>query len=93
MLISHHAFKLEPKSLLRRSRHRSRFLAIATIESIYSSGGVNQLLLAGEKWVTGGANLDVQIIFPRRAGLKSFATCAANGYFFIFGVDSWFHLL
>ena len=91
MLTSHHDLKLRTKSSLRGRRLGSGLLAIAPVKSIHASGGIDQLLLAGEKRVTGGANLDVQIVFSRRARLKSFATCAGDGYLIIFGVNCRFH--
>jgi len=40
-------------------------LFVATVEAINATGGVNQLLFSGEKWMTIRADFDVQIIFAR----------------------------
>jgi len=59
------------------ARGRRRSLAVATIESIYAAGGINQLLLASEKWMASRTNFHVQIAFFGRTRLKSFAARAS----------------
>ena len=68
-----------------------RFLAITLVKAIDASCGIDQLLFSGKERVAGRANFDVQIALLGRAGLESFATSTANGYFDVFGVNSWFH--
>ena len=69
------------------------FLAIALVETIYASGGIDQLLFAGEERVAGRANFDVQVALLGRAGLECLAASAGNGYIDVFWVNSWFHLV
>ena len=38
-------------------------------------------------------NFDVQVAFLGRASLEGLAASAANGYFDVFRVNSWFHLI
>ncbi len=68
-------------------------LAIALVESIYASGGVDQLLFAGEERVSSRANFDVQVALLGRAGLECIAASAGNSYIDVFWVNSWFHLV
>ncbi len=72
---------------------RCLLLTIATVESINSSRRVNQLLLAGEKWMAGRANLDVQFAFACRTCFESLAACASHCDFIIFRMNSGFHFL
>jgi hypothetical protein len=69
------------------------FLAIALVESINASRGVDQLLLAREKRMTSRADFDVQVAFFGRTSLECLAASAANGDFYVFRMNSWFHLL
>ncbi len=73
-------------------RFGSGFLAIALVESIDASGGIDQLLFTRKERVTGRANFDVQIALLGRASLKGLAASAANVNFDVFWVNSWFHL-
>jgi hypothetical protein len=67
------------------------FLAIALVEPIHASRGVDQLLLTGKERVASRADFDVQVAFFGRASLKGLATSAANGNFYVFRMNSWFH--
>ena len=69
-----------------------RFLAVPLIKAIDASSGIDQLLLTREERVASRTNFDVQITFAGRAGLEGLAARAANGYFNVFGMNSWFHL-
>ena len=68
------------------------FLAIALVEAIDASRGIDQLLFAGEERVASRANFDVQVALLGRAGLECFAASAGNSYIDVFWVNSWFHL-
>ena len=82
------------EKLLRRCcRFGSGFLSIALVEAIDASGGIDQLLFAGEERMAGRANFDVQIAFLGRARFEGLAASAANGNFDVFWVNSWFHLI
>ena len=70
-----------------------RFLAIALVEAIDASCGVDQFLLAGKERMTSGADLDVQIALLGGARLERLATSTGNGYIDVFWVNSWFHLV
>ena len=69
------------------------FLAIALVEAIDASCGIDQLLLAGKERVASRTNFNVQVTFLGRASLEGLATSAANGNFDVFWVNSWFHLI
>jgi len=73
------------------ARGRSRSLAVATIESIDATRGVNQLLLAGEKRMASRTNFYVQIALLGRTCLKTFAARASYRDFAIFRMNSSFH--
>jgi len=68
------------------------FLAIALVEAIDASRGIDQLLLAGKERVASGTNFDVQVTFLGGASFERLATRASNGNFVIFGMNSWFHV-
>ena len=68
-----------------------RFLAIALVEAIDASGGIDQLLFTSKERVASRANFDVQIAFLSGAGLEGLAASAGNGYLDVFWVNSWFH--
>jgi hypothetical protein len=69
------------------------FLAIALVEAINASGGIDQLLFAGKEGVASRANFDVQVALLGGAGLECLAASAANGYIDVFWVNSWFHVI
>ena len=71
----------------------SGFLAIALVEAIDASRGIDQLLFAGEERVASRANFDVQVALLGRARLKRLAASARNIYFDVFWVNCWFHLV
>ena len=73
------------------ARGRWGRLAIAPIESIDAPRGINQLLLAGEKWMASRTNFYVQIALFGRTRLKRFAARACHGDFSIFRMNSRFH--
>lgn len=68
-----------------------RFLAVTFVKAIDASCGIDQLLLTREERMAGRTDFDVQVALAGRAGLERLAAGAANGYFVIFGVNSWFH--
>ena len=68
-------------------------LAIALVEAIDASRGIDQLLFAGEERVASRANFDVQVALLGRAGLERLAASAGNSYIDVFWVNSWFHLV
>jgi len=70
-----------------------RFLAIALVEAVDASGGIDQLLLAGKERVASGTNFDVQVTFLGGARLERFAARAGDGNINVFWVNSWFHLI
>ena len=66
--------------------------AVTFVEAIDAACGINQLLLAGKERVAGRTDFDVQIAFFGRAGFERLTARAANSYFVIFGMNSWFHV-
>ena len=70
-----------------------RFPAIALVEAIDASRGIDQLLLSGKERMASRANFHVEVALFGRAGLERLAASAANGDFYVFRVNSWFHLL
>ena len=70
-----------------------RFLAVALVEAIDASCGIDQLLLAGKERVASGTNFDVQVTFFGRARLERLAARAGDGNINVFWVNSWFHLI
>ena len=69
------------------------FLAVALVETIDASGGIDQLLFTGEERMASRANFDVQVALLGRAGLECLAASAGNSYIDVFWVNSWFHLV
>jgi len=59
-------------------------------EALDASGGVYQLLLAGEKWVAVGADFEMQVAFVRGAGLKVISAGAPDFDGLVLRVDSLF---
>ena len=75
------------------SRLGCRFLAVTLIEAIDASGGIDELLFAGKERVASRTDFYVQVTFLRGAGLERISTRAGNGYFVVFGMNSWFHFV
>jgi len=69
------------------------FLAIALVEAIDASCGIDQLLLAGKERVASGTNFDVQVTFLGGASVERLAARAGDGNINVFWVNSWFHLI
>jgi hypothetical protein len=70
-----------------------RFLAIALVEAVDASSGIDQLLLARKERVASGTNFDVQVTFLGRARFERLAARAGDGNINVFWVNSWFHLI
>jgi hypothetical protein len=69
-----------PEAPLLGSRFR---LGVLAAEALYAARRIHQLLLAGEEWVTSGADFHVDIAFVGRAGGKYIAARARNPNFVI----------
>ena len=69
------------------------FFAVALVEAVDASGGIDQLLLAGKERVASGTNFDVQVTFLGRASLESLAARTGDCNINVFWVNSWFHLI
>src|SRR5262249_61379165 len=82
----------------RRRRHAEALrsglvlLLVALREALDASGGVDQLLLAGEERVALGADLEAQLL-ARGARDELLAARAAHRHFLVLGMDSLFHLV
>jgi hypothetical protein len=72
---------------------RRWFLAVALVEAIHASRGINQLLFAGKERVTSRTNFDVQVALFGGTSVERFAASAGNSYIDVFWVNSWFHLI
>ena len=71
----------------------SGFLAVTLVEAIDASCGIDQLLFTRKEWMASRTNFDVQVTFAGGAGLERLAARASDGYFSVFGMNSWFHLI
>ena len=69
------------------------FLAIALVEAIDASCGIDQLLLAGKERVASGTNFNVQVTFLGGASVERLAARAGDGNINVFWVNSWFHVI
>lgn len=67
------------------------FLAVATLELVYLSSRIQNLLLTGIKGMAGRAHFNVQVSTEGRAGDERIAAAAGNVYFVVFWVDICFH--
>ena len=67
-----------------------RLHAIALLEAINTSAGINQFLLAAEERMALRANIDAQFLFDR-TGFKGFTTNAAYNGLAVIGMDLLFH--
>lgn len=65
-------------------------LRILLVETLNTTGRVNQLLLSGIVWMTRRADFDVDVT-NRRAGFKSIPAHAGNDRFSVFWVNIFFH--
>ena len=74
-----------------RGRGLGGFLAVTLVEAIDASSGIDELLFTCEEGVASRTNFDVQITLLGGASLECFAARAGDGYFDVFGVNSWFH--
>ncbi len=66
--------------------------AKALVETVDTSTGVNQLLLAGIERVALGADFNPDVLLGG-AGRKDIATGTANCGLFVFGMDTFLHLV
>ena len=69
------------------------FLAVALVETIDASCGIDQFLFSGKEWVASRTDFDVQVTFLGGARLERLATRATYRYFDVFWMNSWFHLI
>ena len=65
--------------------------AESLVETVNTSTGVNQLLLAGIERVALGANFHTDVLLGRTGG-KDVATGAANGGLLVVGMDAFLHV-
>src|ERR1700676_4121000 len=78
--------------LRRRNRGRGRvLLGVFAPEALYTTGGVPQLLLAGEERMAVRADFDADVALMSGAGHKSVAARAMHAHFVVCGMNSWFH--
>jgi hypothetical protein len=64
---------------------------VAAGKLFHAPGGINKLLLAGEKWMTSGTNTDLNIA-PSGAGVIHRPACAHDIGLVIFWMDAGFHV-
>ena len=69
------------------------FLAVALVEAVDASGGIDQLLLAGKERVASGTNFNVQVTFLGGASFEGLAARAGDVNLDVFWVNSWFHVI
>jgi hypothetical protein len=69
------------------------FLAVALVEAIDTSCGIDQLLFSGKEWMASRTDFDVQVTFLGGASLERLAARAGDGDINVFWVNSWFHLI
>ena len=69
------------------------FLAVALVEAIDASCGIDQFLFTGKEWMASRTDFDVQVPFLGGASLERLATRAGNRNFNVFWMNSWFHLV
>ena len=62
------------------------------VETINTSTGVDQLLLAGVERVALGADLNTDLLLGG-TGCKHVATCATDGGLFVVGMDAFSHVV
>jgi hypothetical protein len=71
----------------------SGFPAVTLVKAVNASRGIDQLLLTRKEWMASRTDFDVQVTFASRARLKRLAARAGDGYFDVFWMNSWFHLI
>ena len=69
------------------------FFAITLVESVDAARRIDELLLPGEEGVASRTDFHVQVALLGGASLEGLAASAGNGYFGVFRMNSWFHLL
>ena len=69
------------------------FLAVALIEAIDTSCGIDQFLFSGKERVTRRTDFDVQVTFFGGASFEGLATRAGHRDFDVFWMNSWFHFV
>ena len=70
----------------------SAHFGVLAAETLHPSGGINQLLLAGEEWMAVGANFNVDIATVRRARGERVSARAVHPDFVVRRVNSCFHV-
>ena len=75
-----------------RSADSSLLQAESLVETINTSTGVNQLLLAGIERVALGADFNADVLLGG-AGRKDVATGTANRSLFVLGMDTFLHVV
>ena len=79
-------------ALLAAVRTSFLFQTKSLVETIDTSTGVNQLLLAGIERVALGADLNTDLLLSGTTG-KSVTAVAANGCLFVVGMDAFLHFV
>ena len=62
----------------------------ALLESVYTSAGIDQLLLTREVRVALGADFNADVLLCR-AGVDDITACTGNGGLLVFGMQSFLH--
>ena len=84
-------FEASRMSQLRSSWRRRRLRSVLLLKSVYTSLGVEELLLSCVEWMTLRAHTDTNL-WDRSSGLEGLAaTTAVNGSFVICGMNILFH--
>ena len=71
-------------------QHRGKLHAVALLEAVYTSAGVNQLLLASVERMALGADINAQVLLDG-TGLKGLAANAVNQSLAVVRMDLLFH--
>ena len=66
-------------------------LGVFAAEALDASGGIHELLLAGEKWMAGRAYFNADIAFVSRPRHKCISARAVHANFVISGMNGCFH--
>jgi hypothetical protein len=83
------------KDPARRANQRllgGRLLGVALVEAVHATFGVDELRLAREIGMAGGAGVDAHAL-DRRTGLEHVPARAGNRRFFVLGMDVFFHVV